>query len=491
MKKLLILIVISSLWACNQYDNPTMCDLEHMQTILEREPATDSIRVNSFEAIRLSQSILSPLSVDARSSAYAVLDSVIDDCGHPLIYIINWGDNGGYLLLSALKTATPVLACNERGHFNPHSDNESLNFFIEIIKDNVKNTLSMPQDSTMINKLLWSLVENHGLNLSSRSEPENGEDFDSWPSSLKEKFYQSTSVIMDSVASWGYKNYYNLKDYDNSQLISDKTGNQVTKEEVYSAAKNSCYWEFQTNYKPLSLVRFIIWDEINGASSFLETKWGQGYHNVNINSYNMSFPTKDDSKYGLYRAYAGCGPVAIGQIMKFYKWPSNYDWNSMPNDYPSKTTSDLLYDIATAAKADYKYTGTGISTSDANNTFIKFGYKTSGVKGFDIITDLSDFVKAGKPVYVRAENEDGGHAFVACGYRSSFYRNSMVLYTITSPKVFKQVARWDLRNFFAESVYINWGYEGKDDGYYNTQYLNVNGTTYNKKFRYILATPNK
>lgn len=104
---------------------------------------------------------------------------------------------------------------------------------------------------------------------------------------------------------------------------------------------------------------------------------------------------------------------------------------------------------------------------------------------------MSDFVRAGKPVYVRAENEDGGHAFVACGYRSSFYRNSMVLYTITSPKVFKQVARWDLRNFFAESVYINWGYEGKDDGYYNTQYLNVNGTTYNKNFRYILATPDK
>lgn len=139
MRKLLLLIVISSLWACNQYDNPTMCDLEHMQTILEREPATDSIRVNSFEAIRLSQSILSPLSVDARSSAYTVLDSMVDDCGSPLIYIINWGDNGGYLLLSALKTATPVLACNERGHFNPHSDNESLNFFIEIINNTSVN----------------------------------------------------------------------------------------------------------------------------------------------------------------------------------------------------------------------------------------------------------------------------------------------------------------------------------------------------------------
>ena len=495
MKTILSIIPLLMLIACSQYET-TIDSIEPSQEAKaiqeDFEPKPDSIRVNIFETIRLSQSDISPLAPMSRNNERMTIDSIMGDDGYPLLYVINWEDDHGFLVTSGIKTAAPILAFNNHGRFSLNLDGTRR--VMDILKSNVITTLDLPQDSIFINRLLWSFVENHTQETSSRSEPENGEDFDSWPNSLKEKFYASQSVMRDSISSWGFKNYYILQEHDNSQFISEKTGNQVSKTDVYDTAKNWCYWEFQTNYKPLSLVRFYSWDEIEyNPDPFVESKWGQGPRI----EYNTSYPIIKDEYGNDMRAYAGCVPVAMGQIMRYYQWPSKYAWNNMPYYSATKTTSDFLYDIAQTGSATYKYNGTSMPVDNANKTFKKFGYKTSDVKELNNIMDLNSYVSTKKPVivfgkgYDRQTNDDVYHAFVACGYNSYFVRNSMVLYTVTSPGVFKKVATWNLRNLFAENIYINWGWDGQDDGYYNSNYLTTKNYIFNYGYSYILPTPDK
>ena len=65
----------------------------------------------------------------------------------------------------------------------------------------------------------------------------------------------------------------------------------------------------------------------------------------------------------------------------------------------------------------------------------------------------------------------------------------MRLYTITRPDRFECVGRYETDYGYAKNVYINWGYYGYGDGYFNFNYLHVGSIHYNKNLKYIIATP--
>lgn len=211
--------------------------------------------------------------------------------------------------------------------------------------------------------------------------------------------------------------------------------------------------------------------------------WGQSW------GFNQSYPFVSKEQ-----APAGCGPVAAGQIMRYHEWPATFNWSDMPYNQATKTTSDFLLQIAEAANASYTLDGTGVTIDNINSAFKKFGYKTSGVKKLESIDPLSN--SASTPVYVRGEgldknNKIARHAFVACGYSSSAWRQEVRLYTITRPDRFECVGRYETDYGYAKNVYINWGYYGSGDGYFNFNYLHVYGIHYKNDLKYIIATPDK
>ena len=66
--------------------------------------------------------------------------------------------------------------------------------------------------------------------------------------------------------------------------------------------------------------------------------WGQSINNDGgcENSYNLFFPyVSDNDNCKCNRRYAGCGSVAMGQIMWYWQWPfvnkyRHYEWNDIP-----------------------------------------------------------------------------------------------------------------------------------------------------------------
>lgn len=161
---------------------------------------------------------------------------------------------------------------------------------------------------------------------------------------------------------------------------------------------------------------------------------------------------------------AGCGPVAVGQVMRFWRWPEvtrdsvfamkedstygyidfsgrTYDWDNMPDffgynaymtDYYSYTNEEveavgrLLADIGLAMNTHY--TPEGSPTPWDNDEIIKnFRYEPDmetvvGEHVTEVRDELISELKAGRPViYVGCPTEGDCHALVCDGYTTNSY----------------------------------------------------------------------
>lgn len=195
--------------------------------------------------------------------------------------------------------------------------------------------------------------------------------------------------------------------------------------------------------------------------------WGQDYNDdIGCNpSYNAFFPEASYNACRCGKQLAGCGAVAMGQIMWYWSWPYTssfryYDWKKMPKRLYEGTPSDsadmvghLLKDCADASNMNYMFCeGSWTTVNEIKNAFINtFGYK--GVKKHvksDWETDswldlIRSEIDAGRPVFYRGDKADlssDKHFFIIDGY------------SLEDPDYF----------------YFNFGWKGNNDGLF---YLNA------------------
>lgn len=177
-----------------------------------------------------------------------------------------------------------------------------------------------------------------------------------------------------------------------------------------------------------------------------ELKWGQSWNNDGecAPSYNQSCPEDEWYVWGTCdcgHRKAGCGAVAMGQVMWYWQWPrssryrENYRWECMPGSLHSNTTpsdeakevANLLYDCGRACdmtySCDFSYAYSEDILDAFNNTF---GY-CSAIKHYasdwEYEDAWSDLIKSeidnGRPVLFYGDNGTffGGHFFVVDGYK--------------------------------------------------------------------------
>lgn len=194
--------------------------------------------------------------------------------------------------------------------------------------------------------------------------------------------------------------------------------------------------------------------------------WGQSSNNDGgcHPSYNAFFPETTNEACTCEKRFAGCGSVAMGQIMWYWKWPYTsssryYDWDKMPIKLYEGTSSDisdeighLLKDCADASNMHYLFCVGSWTTVNAIKSAFTNTFRYEAVKKHvkkDWETDswldlIRSEIDAGRPVFYRGDKSDlsgDKHFFVIDGY------------TINNPDYF----------------YINFGWKGFGDGQY---YLN-------------------
>jgi len=232
-----------------------------------------------------------------------------------------------------------------------------------------------------------------------------------------------------------------------------------------------------------------VFSSYESKDPLLESEWSQG------GPYNKFAPLCPDDPSG--HCSAGCVPVAIGQIMKYWEWPlrgrdyneyydshinppeiwrnfddCHYDWSLIPNRLSNSNTqaqidatAGLLIDIATAAEASFTPEGTGASVrTSATALFTFFSYHPPAVLRrygkhyyysdkvwYDLMKDQIDH---GMPVAlgVGIIDEEGGHEIVLDGYKFDI----------------------GMRQF-----HLNLGWGGHENAWYSLNNINTSGGVYN------------
>lgn len=196
-------------------------------------------------------------------------------------------------------------------------------------------------------------------------------------------------------------------------------------------------------------------------SPLMDLKWGQD------SPFNDMCPQ---------RSASGCVATAMSQIMKYYDYPAvgrgtysytsdtkwyscsfdfsaaHFDWDNMLSYYGlgssernNRAVSELLYACGVSVSMDYD-TESGAYAVDVPFALINyFGYNPyisclnrAYYSTSDWLSILYKELESGRPVlYTGSDSRSGGHAFVVHGCRSS-----------------------------DGNVYVNWGWNGRYDGYY-------------------------
>ena len=209
----------------------------------------------------------------------------------------------------------------------------------------------------------------------------------------------------------------------------------------------------------------------------LTTKWGQGA------PFNDMCPAVDSTGT---KAYTGCVATATAQIMYYNNYPkkgngsgtatvyynnqtdvpvtvdftqSTYDYDSMLTDYSNGYTQEqadavsrLMFDVGVASKMSYRTNGSGtFILRTANALKNDFGYENN-VKWMSrnsytdeawmdsVYSEINEL----RPVLMEGTGPEGGHAFVLDGYQSD------------------------------GKIHINWGWTGRNDGYYDLSLIDFN-----------------
>ena len=139
---------------------------------------------------------------------------------------------------------------------------------------------------------------------------------------------------------------------------------------------------------------------------------------------------------------AGCGPVAMGQVMWYWQWPKKspysyrggYNWNLMPDRILKSTDAReadaiayLLKDLGTASSAVYTCGGTFATEPNVLSAWHLFGYKQVTMAsrsfwdyGYSWIELIRSEIDNQRPVVICGYKNYPlhGHYFVVDGYRS-------------------------------------------------------------------------
>ena len=237
------------------------------------------------------------------------------------------------------------------------------------------------------------------------------------------------------------------------------------------------------------------------VAPLITTTWGQGR------------PYNDNCTYthggDTYKCVTGCVATALAQIMNYYRHPasgtgsisydvnynnneytitysedfsqSTYDWDNMLdsyNDYYYTTTVDahtqavakLMRDCGVASKMQYDVNSSGANFIDATyalKNFFSYGnstayYNRSNYEKDEWMNLIYNELDNGRPIlYGGAEDNygNGGHAFILNGYNSS------------------------------GNIYVNWGWDGYCNGYFDIDMLNPSGYQFNYLQNMIVVAP--
>ena len=471
MKKLLFFSALAAmtLVACQSYDTELpMPDDEAALTAVQKEEITQITEdVNSGEVKNILGSLFGKQR-KGRSADYTV-SLLKDKQGVDRVICINYADNGGFALISAEKTHSPILAYADEGNFTV---TDSLPFplseWMDCTMHSIAESESLPADSLETIARMWRKYDSGIMPLVDDYPSEGGNI--PW-----EEYYQLTRIVMDKMAEWsslGYR-YYPIDDYNGTISLGDKNG-------IASFVQGIMYPPYVDDYRTLTFVVEKDIEYTTGRGHWLKTNWSQ------FNGYNQSFPTTTDNITG--HIPVGCGPIAVGQLMYAYQYPSYFNWSEMTvSGTGNKITSDFLLDVKNKCKAFYnpETGGTGCYQKNMVEALRGYGYRCDDNTSINTVQMLNNpsilisyLCEPGVP-----KLEGDCHAWIVEGGRCTVTNMQTEVWAFSGERNFNCVFSESTQEQYSSWVfYVNWGWGRSTDAYYNLDPMLPTGYGYQNNY---------
>ncbi len=193
-----------------------------------------------------------------------------------------------------------------------------------------------------------------------------------------------------------------------------------------------CEWDRLASDTNVESLR-IIWV----VHPLLKTQWGQDKANYGYDPYAYNYYIWPNYNHGCDHCKAGCGTVAMAQVMNYWQHPiirhdtSQFDWCNMPPklvtqdyDYEKKKLSvaNLIFVCAESITYAYDCDRTLSNTEDIRDALISFGYSNNAVyvqrggNTSEWMAMIKDNLDNGYPIIYGGGVGSTRHTFVCDGY---------------------------------------------------------------------------
>lgn len=381
--------------------------------------------------------------VETKATGEKSIESVLtirSEADVPQLYVVNYSNNAGFMVISATKDYEPVLAYSEQGAFDvTAAENSGLSVWLDEQKYNIDKASSFPDSLKLKFRSRWM------------------EYTDAKKEMPQTRAYSDViNLVSSQYNQWiaeGYTVYF-LSDYKNTDEFKSLPS------EVQDKFLTLPLGYANPNYGGRDAVTFVLCKTTTTVEEVLpltKTTWDQ------IGGYNECVPNREE---------LGCATVAVGQIMRYHEYPAYYPWDDMPNTEPETVTSQFLVEVGRALGIDYEHGDSGANINEMLAVLKNFGYSQSRQVGHDASV-VEDNLKNNLPVLMTGFDQ-AGHGWVCDGFRSTYTGpKQLLLMTLEDcppeyePTKFLNLYSYSLGHGVASSRYhMNWGWGGISNGYF-------------------------
>lgn len=117
----------------------------------------ETSRVTTDEVSQVATSFFRKMDVpETRSSSYEI-SQIYDDSGNISMYVVNFANDGGFVIVSATKNFNPILAYSETGNYDVNGlMPPGLYQWQSEMSETVNYADELPADSTTVYRNMWS-----------------------------------------------------------------------------------------------------------------------------------------------------------------------------------------------------------------------------------------------------------------------------------------------------------------------------------------------
>lgn len=353
------------------------------------------------------------------------VETITNQVGQPIAYVVN-NDEGGWVIVSATTDYHPVLAYSDSGTFDMQGiENTGVSVWINEINSDIEASASFCNElTTEISAEWYEFTSQFGAETMASGLPTgNSPEAVKCRARLKE--------LNDAYYKDGWT-FTTLPNVTEATIPND----------VYVTADNvgSPY-----NYTIVGIKDVSQRIEVQ---PMLETTWTQS-----------GYTTTSD--------LAGCIPIAMGQIMKYHKYPADINWNNMPNNYANSTTQSFIDELRNIIGIDDGKTNATIK--QAIDGFQHYGYTVE--KKNHVSSGVINELTSRRPVFMLGSGSDD-HAWVCDGVIRKIaeykyyveYLNSITEYMNYGLTLMTNPGGCGGTSY--SNFHMNWGGNGSYDGWY-------------------------